>query len=85
MAMILVLRELAIIWPIFTKRTFIAHIESFNARLRQECLNAHWFESIEEARRKIRAWQHQYNEEHPHSALGYLTPNAFAKIHANTP
>ena len=62
-----------------------AHIESFNARLRQECLNAHWFESIEEARSKIRAWQHQYNEEHPHSALGYLTPNAFAKIHANTP
>ena len=50
-----------------------AHIESFNARLRQECLNAHWFESIEEARSKIRAWQHQYNEEHPHSALGYLT------------
>ncbi|MFT5377930.1 MAG: putative transposase, partial [Candidatus Latescibacterota bacterium] len=54
-------------------------------RLRQECLNAHWFESIEEARSKIRAWQHQYNEEHPHSALGYLTPNAFAKTQANTP
>jgi putative transposase len=62
-----------------------AHIESFNARLRQECLNAHWFESMEEARSKIRAWQHQYNEEHPHSALGYLTPNAFAKTHANSP
>ncbi len=62
-----------------------AHIESFNARLRQECLNAHWFESIEEARGKIRTWQQQYNEEHPHSALGYLTPNAFAKTHANSP
>ena len=59
-----------------------AHIESFNARLRQECLNAHWFESIEEARDKIRAWQQQYNEEHPHSALGYLTPNAYAQKHA---
>jgi hypothetical protein len=39
----------------------------FAARLRQECLNAHWFESIEEARSKIRAWQNQYNEEHPHA------------------
>ncbi len=50
-----------------------AHIESFNARLRRECLNTNWFESIEEARSKITTWQHQYNEEHPHSALGYLT------------
>ena len=61
-----------------------AHIESFNARLRQECLNAHWFESIPDARHKIRAWQHQYNYEHPHSALGYLTPKAFAQNHAKS-
>ena len=62
-----------------------AHIESFNARLRQECLNAHWFASIDDARRKIRAWQSTYNEEHPHSALGYLTPKAFAQNHAKSP
>jgi len=65
--------------------TYNAHIESFNARLRQECLNAHWFESIEEARNKIKTWQYQYNEEHPHSVLEYVTPNAFAKNHVNTP
>jgi len=59
-----------------------AHIESFNARLRQECLNAHWFESIEEARSTIRTWQHQYNEEHPHSALGYLTHHSGAALTA---
>ncbi len=59
-----------------------AHIESFNARVRKECLKAHWFESIPDARAKLRAWQQQYNEEHPHSALGYLTPNAFAQKHA---
>mgnify|MGYP005645067481 CR=1 FL=1 len=59
-----------------------AHIESFNARVRKECLNAHWFESIPDARAKLRAWRRQYNEEHPHSALGYLTPNAYAQKHA---
>jgi putative transposase len=55
------------------------HTEYFKARLRRECLIARSFESIEEARSKIKTWWHQYNEEHPHSALGYLTPNVFAK------
>ena len=62
-----------------------APIGSFNARVRKECLNDHWFESIPDACAKLRAWQRQYNEEYPHSALGYLVPNAFAKTHANTP
>ena len=60
-----------------------AHIESFNARLRQECLNAHWFESLVDAQQKIDTWKTQYNQEHPHSALGNLIPNAFAKKHHN--
>jgi putative transposase len=53
-------------------------LESFNSRLREECLNVNWFENLFDARRKIAAWQKQYNEERPHSSLGYLTPEEFA-------
>lgn len=55
-----------------------AHIESFNARLREECLNEHVFISLDDARRKIEEWRIEYNRERPHSSLGYLTPEAFA-------
>jgi len=55
-----------------------AFIESFNGRLRDECLNAHWFESLDHARQVIAAWRHDYNAVRPHSRLGGQTPNAFA-------
>ena len=41
---------------------------------RQECLNQHWFLSLEDANAKLTAWQNEYNSERPHSALGYRTP-----------
>lgn len=55
-----------------------AHVESFHGKLRDECLNASWFANLFEARRKIAAWRREYNEERPHSSLGYRTPAAFA-------
>ncbi len=60
------------------KPTDNAYIEAFNARLRAECLNASWFLSLADARERIEAWRVHYNEERPHSALGNLTPRAFA-------
>ena len=54
------------------------HVESFNGRLRDECLNANWFINLQDARRKIASWQRDYNERRPHSALGYRTPLEFA-------
>lgn len=53
--------------------------ESFNGRLRDECLNVNEFESIKQAREKIEAWRIDYNEQRPHGALGHLTPSEFAK------
>lgn len=44
------------------KPTDNAFIESFNGRLRQECLNAHWFLSLDDAKSKIEAWRREYNE-----------------------
>lgn len=60
------------------KPTDNAFIEAFNSRLRQECLNGSWFLSVADARDRINAWKIEYNEERPHSALGNLTPSAFA-------
>ena len=56
------------------------HIESFNGRLRDECLNANWFRTLADARGKISAWRNEYNGERPHSSLGYRTPNEFAAV-----
>ena len=53
-------------------------IESFNGRMREECLNLSWFQNLFDARRKIAAWRKEYNEDRPHSSLGYKTPNEFA-------
>ena len=55
-----------------------AFIESFNGRLRDECLNANWFLTAGDARRKIQAWMTDYNEGRPHSSLNYLTPREYA-------
>ena len=55
-----------------------AFIESFNSRLREECLNEHVFVSLDDARSKIEQWRIDYNRERPHSSLGYLTPEEFA-------
>ena len=52
--------------------------ESFNGRLREECLRVSWFENLFDARRKIADWRTDYNEQRPHSSLGYRTPNEFA-------
>ena len=60
------------------KPTQNAHIESFNGKFRDECLNENWFMSWEEARMKIEAWRRDYNQVRPHSALGYQTPEEFA-------
>lgn len=56
-----------------------AYIESFNGRLRDECLNANWFTSLRDARRKIETWRQDYNQQRPHSSLGYLPPAKFAQ------
>ena len=56
-----------------------AYVESFNGRLRDECLNEHWFMSLAHARAVIEAWRREYNEERPKRSLGGLTPAQFAK------
>ena len=55
-----------------------AYIESFNGRFRDECLNEHWFITIEHARRLIERWRIEYNTERPHSSLGNQTPAEYA-------
>jgi putative transposase len=61
------------------KPTDNAKIESFNGRFRQECLNLHWFLSLNDARTKIEAWRQYYNETRPHSALQWESPAHFAR------
>ncbi len=56
-----------------------AFIESFNGKLRDECLNQYWFLSLADARRTIEAWRLSYNTARPHRALGTLTPSQFAQ------
>jgi len=56
-----------------------AFIESFNGRFRDECLNQHWFLSLSQARRIVEAWRRDYNQDRPHSSLGYRTPDEFAQ------
>ncbi len=56
------------------------YVESFNGKLRDECLNVSWFENLWDARRKIAAWQKEFNEERPHSALGYQKHRACASF-----
>jgi putative transposase len=56
-----------------------AYVESLNGRLRDECLNEHWFTSLEHARAEIERWRREYNEERPKKSLGGLTPAQYAK------
>ena len=58
------------------KTTDNAFIESFNGKFRAECLNAHWFMSLDDAREKCEAWRRDYNEVRPHSAIGNKPPIA---------
>ena len=60
------------------KPTQNADIESFNGKLRDECLNEHWFRNLAHAKKVIAAWRRDYNEQRPHSSLNYLTPAEFA-------
>jgi putative transposase len=61
------------------KPTDNALVESFNGRLRDECLNTNWFLSLDDAKRKIEAWREHYNQSRPHTSLGYVPPSAFAQ------
>lgn len=54
-----------------------AYIESFNGRLRDECLNEHWFQNLSHARSVVEEWRIDYNQHRPHSSLGYLSPQEF--------
>ena len=56
------------------KPTDNAFIESFNGKFRAECLNAHWFLTLDDARKKMEHWRRDYNEVRPHSAIGDLPP-----------
>ena len=58
-----------------------AYIESFNGRLREECLNQHAFRSLQEARERIEIWRTDYNSVRPHSALGQMAPDQFRVLH----
>jgi putative transposase len=56
-----------------------AFIESFNGRLRDECLNGQLFFSIDDARKKLEAWRADYNHVRPHSSLGDVSPSEFRR------
>jgi putative transposase len=62
-----------------------AFVESFNGRLRDECLNTHWFRSLGDARRTIEARRVAYNTARPHRALGRRPPATYAAQLAATP
>lgn len=56
------------------KPTDNAFAEAFNSRVRAECMNAHWFLTLADAREKLEAWRRYYNEERPHGAIGNKLP-----------
>ena len=62
------------------KPTDKAHIESFNGRFRDESLDANLFSSIADAHRQVKAWRIEYNNDHPHSSLGWRSPMEFRNI-----
>lgn len=67
------------------KPTDNGHIEAFNGSFRRECLNAHWFRNLDEAKRTIEAWRREYNEIRPHRALNDLTPGQYAETWKSNP
>ena len=52
------------------------HVESFHGRLRDECLNANWFRTLNDVRSTLARWRQEYNCERPHSSLDYRTPTS---------
>ena len=56
------------------RRRLAGMVAGANGRFRAECLNAHWFMSLEDARQKMEAWRRYYNEERPHGAIGQKAP-----------
>jgi putative transposase len=62
-----------------------AYVESFNGKFRYECLNDHWFGSLDEATEVVHAWREDFNHQRPHSSLNYKTPAEFARIFSVTP
>jgi len=60
------------------KPTQNPYVESFNGKLRDECLNGHWFASLGDARLMVEQWRQDYNRVRPHSSLGNATPEEFA-------
>ena len=65
------------------KPTQNCFIESFNARVRDDCLNANWFISLEDSRRIVKEWTERYNNERGHSSLGRKTPTEYAREFRN--
>lgn len=62
-----------------------AHIESFNGRLRDECLNQHYFLSLRDARFHLERWRRAYNTDRPHAACHPLTPSEYARTFNPSP
>ena len=63
------------------KPTQNPYVESFNGKIRDECLNEHWFSCMADARRTLEIWRQDYNTVRPHSRLNDLTPEQFARQH----
>jgi putative transposase len=61
------------------KPTQNAFVESLNGKFRNECLNQHWFRTMDEARYEIDLWREHYNHVRPHSSLNYMSPVEYAK------
>ena len=61
------------------KPTDNCYVESFNGSFRDECLNVHWFETIDDAKAIIESWRRDYNESRPHMALKDIAPQAYAR------
>lgn len=61
------------------KPTQNSHIESFNGRLRDECLNENLWRNLEEVRRETSEYRRDYNQDRPHGALNYLAPTEYAR------
>ena len=60
------------------------YFESFNGKFRDECLNEHWFVTMDHACRAIETWREEYKAERPHRSLADLTPNEYARRLAET-
>lgn len=59
------------------KPTDNPYIESFNGRLRAECLNQHWFDTLAEAQQEIESWRVDYNERRPNTSISRVPPQEF--------